>query len=56
MMYLEDEALKWAKATGEAEEEEDKIIHRDVNGVVLQNGDSVVLIKRLKSKRLEPSC
>ena len=50
MMYLEDETLKWAKATGEGEEEDEKIIHRDVNGVVLQNGDSVVLIKDLKIK------
>ena len=50
MMYLEDETLKWAKATGEGEEEGEKIIHRDVNGVVLQNGDSVVLIKDLKIK------
>ena len=50
MMYLEDETLKWAKATGEGEEEAEKIIHRDVNGVVLQNGDSVVLIKDLKVK------
>lgn len=50
MMYLEDETLKWAKATGEDEDPSEKIIHRDVNGVVLQNGDSVVLIKDLKVK------
>lgn len=50
MMYLEDETLKWAKATGEGEEEEEKVVHRDVNGVVLQNGDSVVLVKDLKVK------
>ncbi|TMM58353.1 PhnA protein [Maribacter algarum] len=50
MMYLEDDTLKWARATGEDEEEAEKIIHRDVNGVVLQNGDSVVLIKDLKVK------
>lgn len=50
MMYLEDETLKWAKATGEGEEASEKIIHRDVNGVVLQNGDNVVLIKDLKVK------
>jgi len=50
MMYLEDETLKWAKATGEGAEEEEKIIHRDVNGVVLQNGDNVVLVKDLKVK------
>jgi protein PhnA len=50
MLYLEEENLKWAKATGEGEEEENKVIHRDVNGVILQNGDSVVLIKDLKVK------
>ncbi len=50
MMYLEDASLKWAQATGEGEDESEKIIHRDVNGVVLQNGDSVVLIKDLKIK------
>ena len=50
MMYLEDDTLKWAKETGEGEEEAEKIIHRDVNGVVLQNGDSVVLVKDLKVK------
>ena len=50
MMYLDEENLKWAKATGEGEEEENKVIHRDVNGVILQSGDSVVLIKDLKVK------
>ncbi|UMB55455.1 PhnA domain-containing protein [Lutibacter sp. A64] len=51
MMYLEEETLEWAKATGiGAEEDENAVIHRDVNGVVLQAGDSVVLIKDLKVK------
>ncbi|MCK4561467.1 MAG: PhnA domain-containing protein [Flavobacteriaceae bacterium] len=50
MLYLDEENLKWAQATGEGEEESEKIIHRDVNGVVLQAGDSVVLIKDLKVK------
>jgi len=50
MLYLDEENLKWAKATGEDVEEEHKVIHRDVNGVVLQAGDSVVLIKDLKVK------
>jgi protein PhnA len=50
MLYLDEENLKWAKATGEDLEEEQKVIHRDVNGVVLQAGDSVVLIKDLKVK------
>ena len=50
MMYLEDDALALARATGEHEDEASKIIHRDVNGVILEAGDSVVLIKDLKVK------
>lgn len=50
MMYLEEDTLEFAKATGEGQEDTNKIIHRDVNGVVLQAGDSVVLIKDLKVK------
>lgn len=50
MLYLDEETLKWAQATGEGEDESEKIIHRDVNGVILQNGDSVVLVKDLKVK------
>lgn len=46
MMYLEDEVLAWAKSgmTDSA------IKHVDSNGVELQSGDSVVLIKDLKVK------
>ena len=47
MLYLDDEILAWAKATGEGEE---KIIHKDSNGNVLQNGDTVTLIKNLDVK------
>jgi protein PhnA len=50
MMYLDEETLAWAKATGEGDDTSDKIIHRDVNGVILEAGDSVVLIKDLKVK------
>ena len=50
MLYLEEETLTWAQATGEGEDPEDKLIHRDSNGVVLQAGDSVVLIKDLPVK------
>jgi protein PhnA len=51
MMYLDEESLEWAKATGEGEEEdENKIVHKDSNGVILQDGDSVVLIKDLDVK------
>lgn len=50
MMYLEDDVLKWAAATGEDVAEEDKIKHLDANGARLENGDSVVLIKDLNVK------
>lgn len=51
MMYLDEDNLEWAKATGEGEEEdEDAIKHIDSNGVQLQNGDSVVLVKDLPVK------
>lgn len=49
-MYLEEDALEWAKATGEADDDEGKIMHKDSNGNVLQDGDSVVLIKDLDVK------
>ena len=50
MLYIEEDTLEWAKATGEGIPDEDKVIHKDVNGVVLNTGDSVVLIKDLKVK------
>ncbi|WP_418636249.1 PhnA domain-containing protein [Winogradskyella sp.] len=50
MMYMEEDILELAKASGDGEDEENKLIHRDVNGVILEHGDSVVLIKDLKVK------
>ena len=50
MMYLDANTLAWAKATGEGEDAGEKIIHRDINGAILEAGDSVVLIKDLKVK------
>ena len=50
MLYLDDDLLNWAKATGEGEEEDDSLIHKDSNGVKLQSGDTVVLIKDLPVK------
>lgn len=50
MMYLDDETLVWAGATGEGEDEDGKIIHKDGNGNILKDGDSVVLIKDLDVK------
>lgn len=50
-MYLDEETLKWAQ-TGqdEASANDDKIKHIDSNGSVLQNGDTVVIIKDLDIK------
>lgn len=50
MFYMEDEYMKWARATGEDDDEKVKIVHRDSNGAILENGDSIVLIKDLVVK------
>lgn len=50
MIYLEEETLEWAKAGLLAEEVAIEIKHIDSNGVQLQSGDSVVLIKDLVVK------
>ncbi len=51
MMYFDEDALAWAKATGEdTQEDENKIVHKDSNGVILLDGDSVVLVKDLDVK------
>ncbi len=50
MLYLDDETMEWAKSTGEGIAAEDVIRHVDSNGVVLEQGDSVVLIKNLDVK------
>ncbi len=49
-MYLDEDALEWAKATGEGDDEANAIVHKDVNGARLKDGDSVVLIKDLDVK------
>lgn len=56
MMYLEDEDLRFAEATGDHLDESEKVIHRDSNGTILQAGDSVVLIKDLKVKGSSMVC
>lgn len=50
MMYLDDELLRWAKALEDREETTEQDLHKDSNGTVLNNGDSVVLIKSLDVK------
>ncbi|MDE5419461.1 alkylphosphonate utilization protein [Labilibaculum sp. DW002] len=50
MLYLEEDTLEWAKATGEGEDDEDVVKHIDSNGAQLQAGDTVTLIKDLNVK------
>lgn len=50
MMYIEDEQLAWAQAEGDGVDTSNQLVHRDSNGVILEAGDSVVVIKDLKVK------
>jgi len=50
MLYLDDETLSWAQATGEGESTHDIVVHLDCNGAVLEAGDSVTLTKDLNVK------
>lgn len=50
MLYLDEDTMAWAQETGEGEDDEDKVVHKDSNGVTLLAGDSVVLIKDLNVK------
>lgn len=50
MMYLDDETLEWAKATGDHEGDGSIDLHKDCNGNILVGGDTVTLIKDLDVK------
>lgn len=50
MMYLDEDMLAWAAATGEGKVDDGSPKHVDSNGVELFSGDSVVLVKTLKVK------
>jgi len=50
MMYLDDENLQWAKAAGDHTDDGVINFHKDSNGNILQNGDTVTLIKDLDVK------
>ncbi len=50
MMYLDDDTLTWAKATGDHENDSAVEFHKDSNNNVLENGDTVVIIKTLDVK------
>jgi len=50
MLYLDDEKLAWAKATGDHENDGSVDLHKDANGTILQQGDTIVLTKSLDVK------
>lgn len=50
MMYLDEDTLAWAKATGDHDNDSSVELHKDCNGSVLQTGDTVVLTKSLDVK------
>ena len=50
MLYLDDETLAWAQATGEGGQAEAAVQHVDSNGAVLEAGETVTLIKDLNVK------
>jgi protein PhnA len=48
MLYLEENEQKWVDTVLNAEA--NKLVHKDANGVILQAGDSVVILKDLEVK------
>ena len=50
MLYLDDETLAWAMASGEGASDDETVRHVDSNGAVLEAGDTVTLIKDLNVK------
>ena len=47
-VFLDEEVMLWANA--EAQMEADKVVHKDAYGVVLENGDNVILTQNLNVK------
>jgi protein PhnA len=50
ILYLDEEARAWAEAAGDGQSDEDSVKHLDSNGVVLEAGDTVTIIKDLNVK------
>ena len=50
LLYFDEETLAWAKSTGDHENSSEVDFHKDSNGNLLQNGDTVVLTKSLDVK------
>jgi protein PhnA len=50
LLYLDDEKLEWAKATGDHLDEGAAALHKDAYGNVLATGDTVLLTQSLNVK------
>ena len=50
MLYLDDDTLSWAQATGEGNTDAGEVKHVDSTGTVLEAGDTITLIKDLDVK------
>lgn len=50
MIYLDEDNLAWAEATGDHLGDGSTELHKDINGNILQNGDTVTLTKDLDVK------
>lgn len=50
ILYLDDALLNWAKSTGDHDSDGSVDLHKDCNGNLLNEGDTVVLIKSLDVK------
>jgi protein PhnA len=50
MLYLDEETLAWAQAGADQPEGEGEPVHKDSNGGLLADGDTVVLTKDLNVK------
>ncbi len=50
MLYLDEDKLQWAKASGDHVNDARVELHKDAYGMVLQQGDTVVLTKNLEVK------
>lgn len=47
-VFLDESIINWANA--EAQMEADKVVHKDAFGVILENGDNVILTQNLNVK------
>lgn len=50
MMYMEDDLKAWTTAGETSSDPKNVVVHKDSNGVTIESGDTVVLIKDLPVK------